>query len=697
MTRNTLHLTALVAALLPLTESRAQISYPMITHTHPLAVQRGQSSEVEVSGTQNFWGAYQVLVQDDDVYAEIVPSKQEPKPDKPGALPVVRSVRIRFTPKAEAIPGPREFRIATKLSVSSVGQLLVVEDPVVLEQGSNNTRATATKISIPCVVCGKIEAAEDVDWFVFEAKPGQTLSFEVYCARVQDKIHDLQKHADPLIALYDASGRELASNDDFYFADPYLAYQFKEGGTYYLQIRDAIYDGDPRWVYAICISDRPYSTRVFPVAVPPGKSSLVELIGLARQSDKGTIPVPANKTGIQRLPLSVNGKPANPVGVYVSQYPIAMEEEPNDSPNQAPLLQMPVCVNGRIQKPGDADCYKIRLQKGQAVRIEVFARRFGTELTSPLDARLDVLDAKGNVLASNDDTSPAVKDPSLTFRASADGEYVVRVRDLFERGGVDFVYALEVAQALPDFTVRCDGDKAWLVPGGSMAWYVQVNRLNGFSGPVRVSVKNLPEGVTANPLIIPPSMSQGVLILTAGPQAKLGVCNVQVVGVAALPGPNGTEELAERLAVPMQEIYFPGGGRGRFDVQMHSVAVVERADVERVEATPNIITAKPGEEIKIAVRVQRHPDYKGNIGLDVMLRHLGTVYGTPLPPGVTLVEGKSKTLLGQGNEGYIVLRISPDAPPCEQVPISVLAQVSINFVVKISYSSPPILLTIAPK
>jgi len=674
-----------------------QISYPMITHTYPVAVQRGTTSEVEVAGTQNFHGAYQVLVEGNDVQGEVVPPKQEPKPDKPGALPLVRSIRVRFTPQPNALPGPREFRIATSLSVSSVGQILIVEEPVVTEQGSNNTRETANKVPVPCVVCGKIETAEDVDWFAFEAKAGQTLSFEVYCARLQDKIHDLQKHADPMIVLYDANGRELASNDDYYFADPYLAYHFRQGGTYYVQIRDAIYDGDPRWVYALRITDRPYATQVFPLAVTAGQSVTVEPLGLARQGPLGNLLVPANLTGIQRLPLQINGKPANPVGVYVSPYPTTQEKEPNDSLNQAQVLSLPVCVNGRVQKPGDLDYYKIRLSKGETVRLEVFARRFGTELTSPLDASLDVLNAKGQVLASNDDTSPAIKDPSLTFTPPADGEYIVRVRDLFGKGGEDFVYALEISRAVPDFTLRCDGDKAWLVPGGSMAWYIQVNRLNGFSGPVSVGVKNLPEGVTASPLIIPPNMTQGVLVLTAGPQAKRCVRNVQVVGTASLPGPDGKEKVVERVATPIQEIYFPGGGRGRFDVNMHTVAVVERSDVERVEVTPNVITLKPGEEVKLSVRVHRHPDYKGNIGLDVMLRHLGTVYGTPLPPGVSLVEGKSKTLLGQGSEGHIVLRAAPDAPPCDQVPITVLAQVSINFVVKISYSSPPILLTVSPK
>ena len=39
------------------------------------------------------------------------------------------------------------------------------------------------------------------------AKAGQVLTFEVYSARIQDKIHDLQKHADPLMAVYDLDGK----------------------------------------------------------------------------------------------------------------------------------------------------------------------------------------------------------------------------------------------------------------------------------------------------------------------------------------------------------------------------------------------------------------------------------------------------------------------------------------------------------
>jgi hypothetical protein len=82
------------------------------------------------------------------------------------------------------------------------------------------------------------------------------------------------------------------------------------------------------------------------------------------------------------------------------------------------------------------------------------------------------------------------------------------------------------------------------------------------------------------------------------------------------------------------------------------------------------------------------------LSLDGLLQHLCTVYGNPLPPGVTIDEAKSKTLLGGASAGRIVLKAAPNAVPIEDVPVSVLAHVSINFVVKVSYSSPVVRLRV---
>jgi co-chaperonin GroES (HSP10) len=664
----------------------AQTSYPMITHTVPAAVQRGKTAEVVVNGQMNFFGAYKVLFEGTGLSAEVVPG---PRPSaNPPQKPQVRSVTLKVTAAPDTALGVREFRIATALGVSSVGQLVVVDDPVVQEKGNNNTRAAANPIPVPSAVCGTIEAAEDVDFFKFHAEAGQTLTFEVLCARIQDKIHDLQKHADPLLTLFDAEGRELAANDDFYFADPLLRFTVPKTGDYFLQVRDSKYDGDPRWAYVLLATNRPCVSHVFPMAGNPGQMIEVEPVGSAR--GKVALQAPA-EPGLHRVQLTVDGVKTNPTTFIVSPLPQVLEQEPNDTPEQATRVTIPCGINGRIGARRDLDHFAFAATKGKAIRFEVKARRFGTILQSSLDSVLDVLDAKGAVLASNDDTFG--KDAALVFTPPADGHYVLRIRDLNSKGGASWVYHIEADFARPDFTLRCDPDKAMIGPGSSTAWFVHVVRSNGFDGPVQVEVQGLPAGVTASPLTIPPTMTQGVIVLTAAADAKPDAANVQLVGTAAVQV-DGKEETLTRTVMANQEIYLPGGGRGRFDVNLQTVAVTEPSDILRVEVTPKEIRLKPGEEVKLEVTIQRRPDYDKSVTLDILLRHLGQVFGNPLPPGVTVVEGKSKTLLGGASKGHIVLKADPKAAPIENVPIAVMAHVSINFVVKVGYSSPAILLSI---
>ena len=76
---------------------------------------------------------------------------------------------------------------------------------------------------------------------------------------------------------------------------------------------------------------------------------------------------------------------------------------------------------------------------------------------------------------------------------------------------------------------------------------------------------------------------------------------------------------------------------------------------------------------------------------------LTVAYGTTAsrPTGLTL--SASKTLLGEKEtKGVIVLRAAADAAPVKELPIAVLGQVSINFVVKVSYAV-PFKLTVTPK
>ena len=681
-----------VAAFAPV--AAAQTSFPMVTHVSPVAVQRGTSAEVTVEcRTSSLAGAYKVLVEGAGVTAEAVPAKDAPKAADPKVpAPLVLSCKLKVTVAADAATGPREFRIASSLGISSLGQLLVVDAAVIAEKATPTTMAKPTTVPVPAVVCGRIRLAEAVDYYAFSAKAGQTLTLEVICARIQDKIHDLQKHADPLIAVYDENGRELAAADDGYFADPVLTFTAPKDGEYRVAVRDAKYDGDPRWAYALAITDAPRAVYSFPLAVNPGKTVKAFPVGSAANAGNGWTLAAPSAPGIHTVPLRLNAIETNPVPVVVTALPLVEEQEPNDAPKQATRMALPGGANGRIGTKRDLDHFVFTATKGKAIRIEIFARRFGTPLTSRLDSQIDVMTPDGKILASNDDLFG--KDSGLFFTPTADGEYVVRVRDLNTKGGDGFVYYLECDFARPDFTIKCDPSKAMIGPGSRTAWYIQVARSNGFAGPVKVEVQGLPAGVSVNALTVPANMTQGLLVVSAAADAKVDAAAVKVTGTADAIDENAKPVTLTRTAVAMEEIYAPGGGRSVFNVGMIAVAVTGPSDLVAIQVKQTRITLKPGEEVKIDVEVVRGPQYTKDVNLDVILRHLGQQYGNPLPPGVTMVEGKSKTLLGGGSVGHITLKADSTAAECTDVPVCVQGYVAINFVVKIGYASEVIWVTV---
>jgi hypothetical protein len=216
---------------------------------------------------------------------------------------------------------------------------------------------------------------------------------------------------------------------------------------------------------------------------------------------------------------------------------------------------------------------------------------------------------------------------------------------------------------------------------------VQVARTNGFAGPVKVEVQGLPTGVTVNALTIPANMTQGLLVVSAAADAKMDAAAVKITGTAEAADENSKPVTLTRTAIALEEIYSPGGGRARFDSGMMAVAVTGPSDLVAIKVKQTRITLKPGEEVKIDVEVVRGPQYTKDVTLDVILRHLGSIFGNPLPPGVTMVEGKSKTLLGTGSTGHITLKADANAAECTDVPVCVQGFVAINFVVKIGYAS----------
>lgn len=140
---------------------------------------------------------------------------------------------------------------------------------------------------------------------------------------------------------------------------------------------------------------------------------------------------------------------------------------------------------------------------------------------------------------------------------------------------------------------------------------------------------------------------------------------------------------------------MPGGGRNHWPVKMHTVAVGLPSDIRDVKLSTYEVNLKPGESTRIDVELERSEGFDKNVTLDVLFQHLSSKFADTLPPGVTIDAKGSQTLLtGSNNKGAIVLKAAKDAAVVEKQQCCVMANVSINFVMKATYSSRPILVSV---
>jgi hypothetical protein len=662
----------------------------------PVAVQAGQTTECEVVARYNLHGAYKVFVTGEGVTATVDVPKTPPKPGTP--KPQQDTLKVRFQAAPDALPTVRDVRVVTQQGVSTLGQIVVARDPIIRESANNDTLTTAQPISLPATVCGAIEKGEDVDFYKFKVAAGTALTFHVRCQRLENRIHDLQEHADPIITLRNAAGTVLASADNYFAGDPLLHYRFAGAGEYYLEIRDTRYGGNPYWQYAIEINDRPFVTNVHPLRVTPGRTTRLRLNGFNLPGEPyAALTLPADvPDGPREIVLPIGKDKTNAVPVFVSRLPEIVETEGDHAtPAKAQAVTVPCGISGCIGKEDEVDCYSFEARAGERFTVCLHAH----EQQSALDSLIRIVNAKGENQIENDDAQDRYTHADSrieNWAAPAAGRFTIEVRDLHGRGGPTFPYFLEVIRSEPHFQLEIDTDKTPLAPGLASAIFVRAVRKNDFGGEVQLGIEGLPPDVTAQCGRILAGGTDGCIIVKAAPDAKQTAVNLRIFGTALRPDGKGKLEATAR---PLQEIYMPGGGRYHYPADMHTLSIGDPVDLKGVKISPASITLKPGESKKIDVTIERGPGFKGNVTLDTVFQHLETIYGSSMPPGVSIEAKESQTLLsGEQSKGHITLKAAPDAKPVDKQLVPVMAHVSINFVMKWTFCGEPLFITIeAPR
>lgn len=97
------------------------------------------------------------------------------------------------------------------------------------------------------------------------------------------------------------------------------------------------------------------------------------------------------------------------------------------SETDAGPIALPTTIKGRLSEAGETDTYSLE--------IEASAEIVAAVVDSDMNARLELLDATGAVVAASTDYTGDGPDAKLGYRASAVGEYTLRVSDADQRGG----------------------------------------------------------------------------------------------------------------------------------------------------------------------------------------------------------------------------------------------------------------------
>jgi hypothetical protein len=471
--------------------------------------------------------------------------KRQPNPQIAEEL----TVQVQLAP--DAAFGDRELRLMDATAMSNPLLFYVGQYPEVSEEEPNDVVPNpSVQVKLPMVINGQIFPG-DVDRFAFEAKKGTKLVASCAARGLIPYLADaVPGWFQAVLHLYDDQGTEVAFADSLGFLhDPVLQYEVPKDGNYVIEVHDSIYRGREDFTYRITIGEIPYVTGLFPLGGRAGEHCTVQVKGW-------NLPVssielePAFQRGRSILPVVVekNNIFSNRVGFVVDSLKEIAETEPNDTPEKAEEVTVPVVVNGRIDRPGDVDFYKFT-GLGTVV-AEVYARR----LYSPLDSVVRLTDESGKVLAFNDDYEDKAW-PLITHHADSrlltttKGAHYISISDAQGRGGPDYAYRLYIRPPRPDFDLRVTPASVTAQAGTNVPITVHAIRKDGFDADIALELYNAPKGFALSGAWVPGGQTKVRLTLTVPQEAGREPFLLMLDGYAAIQG----KRLA-RPAVPSDEM-----------------------------------------------------------------------------------------------------------------------------------------------
>ncbi|NNE90075.1 MAG: peptidase [Verrucomicrobiales bacterium] len=607
-------LAAFLAMGLPL---QLQAANPDFQNTSPRGAKRGTEVQVTFTGSR-IDDAQEILFHQPGISFKDLKWAVDEK-TKRGSL----TATLVIAPDARL--GEHQLRLRCKSGVTYARTFWVSQFDNVAEVEPNDSFEEPQTIPLNSTVTAAVKP-EEVDFFKVQAKKGQRISVEIEGLRINNVRNRVA--IDPYVAILDKDRFELAVSDDSALLkqESVISIVAPEDGEYVIEIRDASYQGSGR--YRAHIGSFPRPLAIYPSGAKAGSETEFTLIGDPKGTYKAKAKMPVDLVDEHEVfGMHENLIPASGNKVRVSPFENVLEAEPNNKKEEATNAphSLPLAFNGILEEPGDTDYFKFTAKKGERYRFKTYANRIG----SPVDTVLYIYNEKGGSVGSNDDADGS-KDSRVDFNCPADGVYFVRVKDMLDRGGKDFVYRVESEPYTPGILVtmpemlRRDNQyrKQFNIPqGNNFAMVVNVSRQN-LSGDLQFDLPKLPAGVTWEAGTIPKNLSQFPILLKAAPDAPVAgaMYDFQVKTVDAEKPVVGkySQSIAFVRGNPNGTAYYT-----RSNDQL-PIAVVEKAPFSISIDQPKVPIVRNGT-MKLKIRANRLDGYDKKIVVRMLWR----------PPGIS--------------------------------------------------------------
>ncbi|MBI5801979.1 MAG: hypothetical protein HZA92_14805 [Verrucomicrobia bacterium] len=425
---------------------------------------------------------------------------------------------------ADVPAGPHLVRFFNADGASEPRTFVVGRRDELLEVEPNDDFRRAQRVEQRAsVINGRLEKSGDVDSFAIQAEPGKWVVAAVEC-------YALGSSVDPVLQILDERGVRMAFNHDTHNLDAIAAWQATRAGTCYVQVfgfahppaADVSAKGSAAFVYRLTITTGPFARSAYPAGVRRGSKSPLALLGWnldnTTQTVDGSRAQPADP--LLFVPAEATGET---LWLAVGDGTELTEAEPNDASTSAQRVTLPATLNGRIGRAGDVDRFAFTAKKNERFNFQVRA----AALHSPLAALLRVEDTNGLSLVQQEGGDGT--DPRLAWNAPADGTFVVAISDMYGSGSDHHFYRIETVSPPPHFTATIPVHALFVENGKTNEIKVTVTRVEGFKERLVLSVKGLPDGVTAKPAAVPDKSGEVKLELVAGADAKPASVPIEIL------------------------------------------------------------------------------------------------------------------------------------------------------------------------